>query len=167
MTLTELADKYGTDKGTIFHNYTEDYERIFAPLRDRPVRLLEIGILEGASLRMWAEWFPKGQIVGLDIRPYLVRHPRIDTICDDIRDWLPFGLGWLDIVVDDGPHDPWAVAVAFAKLWRHVNPGGFYCVEDVEESATVIRTLFRCAPDVADWYSIGQLWIAQKKEDES
>src|SRR5580704_7291010 len=71
--LTRLALKHGTDKWGL-HFYTRLYHRLFSGLRDKPIRLLEIGVggyaLEtsgGCSLAMWADYFPSGQITGIDI----------------------------------------------------------------------------------------------------
>ena len=38
--LTDLADWYKTDKGRIKHNYTQVYDRYFAPLREQAIDLL-------------------------------------------------------------------------------------------------------------------------------
>ena len=73
MSLTELAREFGSDKWGV-HRYTPHYERHFGPLRDREIVVLEIGIggyarerQGGASLRMWKWFFPRAQVVGLDI----------------------------------------------------------------------------------------------------
>ena len=64
MTLDELSIKYGTDKGSIKHRYMPFYEQY---LPKHPKKLLEIGVLRGASIRMWREHFPDTEIHGLDI----------------------------------------------------------------------------------------------------
>jgi len=81
MNLTELMDKYGSDKGT-FHGYTNVYENILNKKRHNIELVLEIGIgtndpnlpstmgkygKPGASLRAWRDYLPNAQIVGLDI----------------------------------------------------------------------------------------------------
>jgi hypothetical protein len=89
--LTALADKFGSDKGTLSeaHGYTRVYNRLFDKLRESRIVLLEIGLhrfevdrrrahsAEGAagpavarkapSLEMWHSFFPKGSIFGFDI----------------------------------------------------------------------------------------------------
>src|SRR5271170_1429148 len=62
--LNKLALIYGTDKSGE-HFYTQHYVRYFAPLRKKPLTILEIGVggysnlSEGAqSLRMWKRFFP-------------------------------------------------------------------------------------------------------------
>ena len=90
--LTELANIYGTDKGTVgpspewpAHNYTAVYESYLGVLRDKPIALLEIGLgvigvswdarivhgrnAGGASMRMWRDFFPHGRIYGVDVNP--------------------------------------------------------------------------------------------------
>jgi hypothetical protein len=71
-TLTEIADCSilfkaqdggvdGIDKGTqrnAGHSYTYYYDKLFTPLRDKPILMLEIGICGGGSLKMWYEYFP-------------------------------------------------------------------------------------------------------------
>lgn len=64
MTLDELSVKYGTDKGSLKHNYMPFYEK---HLPKNPKKILEIGVLKGASLAMWSEYFPEAIIHGLDL----------------------------------------------------------------------------------------------------
>ena len=71
--LAALAIKHGTDKGAP-HNYSRHYETQFARFRDREITMLEIGVggyadpaSGGASLRMWAEYFPRARVFALDI----------------------------------------------------------------------------------------------------
>jgi len=59
-------NKEGTDKNTT-HSYTETYERIFAPLREKATNVLEIGIYSGAFLEILAEYFENANIYGMDI----------------------------------------------------------------------------------------------------
>ena len=71
--LTRLAIKHGTDKWGL-HFYTPVYNSFLRRMRRLPIRLLEIGIggynmqsVGGASLAMWADYFPEGRIVGIDV----------------------------------------------------------------------------------------------------
>src|ERR1700730_16910374 len=59
--------RYDTDK--IPNGYLRIYDRFFEALIDRPVRLLEIGVFRGGSLRLWRDYFPKGIVAGLDLEP--------------------------------------------------------------------------------------------------
>lgn len=129
--LSDLATEYRTDKGPEGHNYTPHYEHHFAPLRREPLTLLEIGVAAGASLRMWEGYFPFASIVGVDIRPEVeVNTGRVRTLVTDIKQYAPDRV--YDIVVDDGSHDADDIVEAFALLWHHVTPGGWYVIEDLD-----------------------------------
>ena len=63
----ELVEQgYRSDKGAR-HSYIEYYESLLAPYRRPGARLLEIGVFEGESLRLWQAYFSEGEVVGLDI----------------------------------------------------------------------------------------------------
>lgn len=137
MTLDALALKYGTDKDASHHDYCRIYEQLF-PHPEKVQRVLEIGILYGASLRMWADWFPNAQIVGMDnILQFKGEIPsRIALVKGDssnskdleyITTFRPY-----DLIVDDGSHF-WAhIITAFEPLFLNaLAPGGFYVIEDL------------------------------------
>lgn len=63
-TLCELAAKHGTDK--LKHGYTPLYHELFTPHRDQQFSLVEIGVLNGASIRMWRDYFPEATIYAVD-----------------------------------------------------------------------------------------------------
>uniref|UniRef100_A0A6C0C7X5 Methyltransferase n=1 Tax=viral metagenome TaxID=1070528 RepID=A0A6C0C7X5_9ZZZZ len=61
------SGKYeGGDKLSDGQNFTQFYHEIMSPLRDNDVKLLEIGIFNGKSIAMWADYFPNGTIYGID-----------------------------------------------------------------------------------------------------
>ena len=142
--LTRLAIRHGTDKwGT--HFYTPIYHQLFTHLRDKPIRLLEIGIggyqfakLGGASLAMWADYFPNGRILGIDVcAKTLDLGPRV-AVRQGSQDDAAFlshmsaEHGPFDIVIDDGSHVPAHVIASFTVLFPLLVDGGLYVIEDVQ-----------------------------------
>lgn len=125
--LADLARRYGTDK--LSHNYCDAYEKHLGHLRDVPIALLEIGIFRGYSLRMWADYFNRAAVVGVDI---VERCPvvgdRIETVIADIKDYVPDRE--FDVIVDDGSHMADDIIAAHARLWPRLRPGGWYVIED-------------------------------------
>jgi SAM-dependent methyltransferase len=126
---------FDTDKGP---EYLARYERAFAAWRGRPVKVLELGVLRGGSLLLWADFFPQGRIVGLDLDEVVVDHPRVDVYRGSQGDadllhriaaeCAPEGF---DIVIDDASHLGHYTAASFAALYeRHLRPGGIYVLED-------------------------------------
>ena len=61
--------KANVGKSFYGRNYFDIYEQYLAPMKNEPINLLEIGVLGGKSLRVWADYFPKAKIFGLDIDP--------------------------------------------------------------------------------------------------
>lgn len=135
--LDDLAIKYGTDKSSWVHNYTYLYEKYFEPFKDKPVKLLEIGIQEGASLRMWEEYFPHGNIYGLDIKEcFEMDTKRITTIKGNqsnkrhLRQIIEL-FGPFDIIIDDGSHVNKDLLISFEELFPALKAGGIYVAEDL------------------------------------
>ena len=71
--MTELLDKYCSDKGTFWqskHHYPTAYHSIFGSLRGSITSILEVGIGEDTSpsAATWIEYFPRAQIYLIDIK---------------------------------------------------------------------------------------------------
>lgn len=134
--LCELSKKHGSDK--VQFGYTTVYHLLFQSLMDKPVKLLEIGVLNGSSMRMWEEYFPKGEIHGADIKPkntpaghrYQV-HQCDQSSREQLAVLVKKAGGNFDIVVDDGSHQTPHMMLSFDILMPHVKPGGIYIIEDV------------------------------------
>ena len=56
-------------QGPCCRNYTEIYERLFFPWKEEPIKIFEIGVAEGGSLKMWHAYFPQARIFGVDFDP--------------------------------------------------------------------------------------------------
>lgn len=122
----------GSDKP---QSFLDLYDQFFEPLRDKPVRLLELGIAGGGSLRYWADYFPQGTIWGLDLHPPPINHPRIETIQADqgnieVLDKLSRNAGPWDIIIDDCSHLGHLTERSYDALFPHLVPGGIYAIED-------------------------------------
>lgn len=151
--LRELIDKYGSDKNK--NEYTSIYHTIFNPIKTKNINLLEIGIgtmildvpssmagyggdgyKPGASLRAFRDFFPNSNIYGGDVqKDCMFEEDRIKTFlfdstnsdeCDSILGDMKF-----DIIIDDGLHLAEAQMATFKNLWKRLNDGGYYFIEDV------------------------------------
>ena len=62
------SKKYiGGDKTSVGQNFTEHYDKILCHLRLSDIKFMEIGIFNGKSIAMWADYFKNGTIYGIDI----------------------------------------------------------------------------------------------------
>jgi SAM-dependent methyltransferase len=120
--------------------YYAIYDRYFCDFREGAVTLLELGVHTGESLKVWASYFRRGTIIGVDIMdkgadfdgyPNIVFErgdhadsERLKEIC------LAHALNGLDIVVDDGSHIGQNSAASYAALFGYLKPGGLYIIED-------------------------------------
>ena len=67
LSLSAIAKEFPTDKD-YEHNYLDGfYEELFSPLKDKEINFCEIADLTGDSLRIWEKYFPKANILGLNI----------------------------------------------------------------------------------------------------
>lgn len=179
VTLTELANKYGSDKGTICfhkHGYSKVYENIFKDMRFNELKMLEIGIQsiskEGkSSLSIWLEYFPKGHIYGFDIKPVYVKHTRASVMCGDqskIEDLMKIPDN-MDIIIDDGYHSSQCQQITFDVLFGRLKPGGIYIIEDLHYqpeqedytkgmimTKTLLETMPEEYPYIKNWKYIKQ-----------
>jgi cephalosporin hydroxylase len=115
-------------------HFIAEYESLFKD--KQPKRLLEIGIQTGNSLRMWADYFPDTEIVGLDIvRPNVPMPNNVKMVeGDQTNRELLESLGEFDIIIDDGGHTCFQQQTSFEILFPRLKKGGVYVVEDVETS---------------------------------
>ena len=141
--LVYLGAIFGTDKTGHRRSggsYCDVYETYLRPRRRRSFTLLEIGAEDGLSLRMWAAYFPKARIVGLDIDPRAPRRaPEFDVITasQDDPDALTSVVERypdLEVVVDDGSHYNAHITRTFELLFPRLPSGGLYAIEDVDAS---------------------------------
>jgi trans-aconitate methyltransferase len=141
MSLDDLAHRIGfTDKHTI-HSYIPIYESIFAT-RPNIKSILEIGVLEGGSIKMWSERFPDASITGIDIDLSRVKiaeyAPNVNLIKANAYDAAVCqSLQKFDIIIDDGPHTLHSQKECVRQYLSKLNPNGVLIIEDVVEMSWI------------------------------
>jgi hypothetical protein len=138
--LDDLGLKYGTDKSSLRHGYLDIYEKYFREMKDKPINVLEIGIFNGASLKMWEEYFSNAQIYAIDIDPEkLLNFGRVKSYVanqekrEDLLNVINH-IGECDIIIDDGGHTMLQQQVTLGCLFPHLKQNGIYCIEDLHTS---------------------------------
>lgn len=147
-TIKELANFHKCDKAAdSHHSYDKPYEFHFGALRDKPIKLLEIGVggytnpeEGGASLRLWKEYFtnPESHIFSIDIyEKQKIQEDRItiwqgsqsdpNFLSDVINE-----MGRPDLIIDDGSHVQSDIITSFNVLFPRLKTGGIYVVEDLQ-----------------------------------
>jgi hypothetical protein len=172
--LTLLANDLGSDKGnTVFHahHYTMLYEFLFERWRGEAFSMLEIGLQRGPgdldpsilpsrpvtdipSAKMWLSYFPRAHVYGLDISDFssfvLDRFTFIRGDMGSIShlEMIAKSLPPLRLIVDDASHAAYHQQLAFAKLFRMVESGGFYVIEDLHADHPISSHLPACKKTV-------------------
>jgi hypothetical protein len=140
-TLNEIGLKNGTDKSSNIHDYLKKYEKYFPFKRTDKIKLLEIGVLNGQSVKTWKDYFINATIVGIDIMDQC-KHYEEERIHIEIGDQtdeyflknIMEKYGPFDLIIDDGSHINSHVIKSFKVLFESLNPQGLYVVEDVSTS---------------------------------
>lgn len=126
--LKSFALLYGTDK--LQHGYIPFYEDTLPKM---PKKILEIGVKEGASIRMWKHYFPNAEIHGLDLFEEfpMPNIPGVKWHKGNQCDWRvleELRKEKFDVIIDDGSHNSRDQMMTFFGLFN----GGHYYIEDLQ-----------------------------------
>ncbi|WP_455380532.1 hypothetical protein [Acidihalobacter prosperus] len=129
---------YDTDK--VASGYMRLYDELFADRWPTVEAVFEMGIKDGGSLKLWADYFPAARIAGLDLRPPqdLVLDDRIRMYSGRQEDSVVLAAisdeiapGGFDLIIDDAAHCGRLSEASYEILFdNHLKPGGIYVVED-------------------------------------
>ena len=117
------------------------YDRLFEEYREKPIRLLEIGTEDGASLGTWSTYFKNYQtLIGCDINSACARlnvdDPRIDVIVGDAKSPEVFQQisrrnPQFDIIVDNGSHVSGDMIKTFSLYFPVLANDGIMMIRDI------------------------------------
>lgn len=139
-----------SDKGTK-HTYIKDfYTKVFTPLKNSPLNLVEIGISSGGSLALWRDWFISANITGIDNyaqenlegKSFINTLSNVNIILEDgyNNDTInKFEDNSIDYLIDDGPHTIESQLECLQKYYPKVKPGGKIIIEDVQGNPSLDR----------------------------
>ena len=134
-----------SDKGS-HHGYQRFYYPILIRYQHQPLRFLEIGVADGASMNIWKKFFSRpNHIYGIGYKNQQKQYKQevdntMTLFMGDqsnecfLKEFIYDSKGNFDIIVDDGSHVPSHVITSFEVLWETLKPGGYYIIEDIETS---------------------------------
>jgi cephalosporin hydroxylase len=142
--LREIFDNTLNHPSDKWESYFGVYERHLKDFRDREFNLIEVGVQKGGSLDMWANYFPKANIItGIDIDTECANlkygDPRINVVIGDQGDpafWDKFleTNTKIDVFIDDGGHFMGQQILTFEKIFPILSIGGVFICEDCHTS---------------------------------
>ena len=125
-----------------WHRYTKAYDALFTQIA-APKLIIEFGVFHGGSVRWMLERFPAAQIIGVDILPVQpdwplherVRYVQLDQGNPEaIAALLQPLVGQVDLILEDGSHDPLHQLSCLLQGLRALKAGGTYILEDIHTS---------------------------------
>ena len=139
--ITQIAEKYSrTSPTTKGLSYYQKYDAAFARFAKLPQSILEIGVFEGESTKIFSETFPAAKIVALDIEQRNISFQGFQNIkfiianqADPaalkriIESEFPDGL---DLVIEDASHIGALSRITFNTIFPYVKSNGLYAIED-------------------------------------
>jgi predicted O-methyltransferase YrrM len=177
--LCEIGKKYDTDKSSQrinvtdirhCHPYTLFYDGIFKNKKDEPLKIAELGILHGASILMWKEYFPNAELYGFDYDSNLINNfkqrfnnDRVTLSNIDVtnKDSIVTAFSKLnilfDIIIEDTTHKFEDQIKVIENTYQYLKPGGILIIEDIFKSYNENAYIHRLTPilkEFQDYYFI-------------
>ena len=137
MKLIEIGKKYPSSKN--ISGFIELYQKYFSGYKDEKINLLEIGVDNGDSLRIWREYFINANICGIDINKNNFTINDVEILTGDQSDYkflqsIIDKYKNFDIIIDDGSHQSKHIVASFKFLFPYLNNNGVYVIEDLQTS---------------------------------
>lgn len=159
MTLKELiihldingTEKRGTDKDSK-HSYLQEYEKLFSEIKDRKLKILEIGIQFGGSSLLWQEYFKNSILTLVDIEYQITENiesrlseERCEVLIFDAyrEENLSILKNQYDIIIDDGPHTLESHIFLVKNYLNFLSDKGILIIEDIQnfENIDILKSL--------------------------
>ena len=124
MSLDQIADNSRTDKNTL-HSYLPLYQKLLNKKKYTSKNILEIGIFNGGSIKLWNDYFINATIYILytSSNAYNEDYFNINFLNKNIK---------FDFMLDDGPHTLESMK-QFIKLYSQIMcDDGILIIEDVQ-----------------------------------
>jgi len=136
-----LLSQSNSDKHQVNgHLYGYTYEQLFRPFKYKFIKLLEIGVDKGESLKAWQFYFPFAKIIGCDIRDMRsiatrrLKIYQLDQSSEGQLQAICKAETVFDIIIDDGSHLSTHQIFTFEHLYPALKDRGIYIIEDVQTS---------------------------------
>ena len=148
--LDKLLYHYGSDKSNIFkytkeqgHGFSKYYQQHLDHLKHKEIKILEIGSYAGASASAFSKYFINSKIYCFDVNisKFIYNSKSIEVFGLDIKNekkviktidqiFVNKDDKYFDIIIDDGSHNLSDILIALKILFKFLDRGGIYIIED-------------------------------------
>ena len=141
--MKSIKDLYQEHSGKVSDKwpiYLDQYEEKLSQFQKLPIKLFEIGILNGGSLEIFSKYFLNAKLIlGCDIdkncKKLDYQESNIKVIIGDANDKAVkeevIKYSKFDIILDDGSHNSDDVVGSFCNYFNHLKDGGLFIIEDL------------------------------------
>jgi predicted O-methyltransferase YrrM len=152
------------------HPYTLFYDGLFKEKKDEKLKIAELGILYGASLRMMKDYFTNADIYGFEYNNDFINHYKqnfdnsritlsnIDvTKADSIVEAFDNTNVLYDIIIDDTTHQMEDQIRIIENVYKYLKPGGVLIIEDIFKAYNENEYINRLKPilgEFQDYYFV-------------
>jgi len=145
-------------------HYFDIYHRHLQKFVNRDVVVVEVGVFSGGSMPMWRKYFgPASHIHGIDIeeacRAYAGDHITIHigdqadrTFWKRFREAVPR----IDVLIDDGGHEPEQQMVTLEEMLPHIQPGGVFICEDIHGHSNYFAAFAQSLADHLNAFTVSE-----------
>jgi len=139
--INELFNK-SKFKSSKYSKYFKNYEDVLGKFKGKDVTIIEIGVQDGGSLKIWQEFFgPNSKIIGVDLNPKCKKFEE-----ENIKIYIGSQssktfwsklfneIGKVDIIIDDGGHTNHQQIITAINCIPNIKDGGILVTEDVHAS---------------------------------
>ena len=125
-----------------YSHYFHVYEMLFAKYKNKKIKFVEIGVLDGGSLFMWRDYLGKdAEIIGIDLNPDAKKWEKngFKIFIGDQSSkkfWIDFykKVGNIDVLLDDGGHTSKQQIITLNSSINNINDDGLIVVEDTHSN---------------------------------
>jgi hypothetical protein len=144
-----LGGKFGTDKSILNnktphqHSYTAVYNILFLHLKNAPINIAEIGILDNSSIRMFREYFKNANIDGFEFDQNRIKIAKKFNLPktnyyninvqerSNITNQMKLAKKKYDIIIDDSTHVFKDQINVIYAAQHFLKKGGYLIIEDI------------------------------------
>ena len=138
--LDKIVNNKKTDKNTC-HSYLETYDKLFKGKQLTCKNVLEIGIGDGGSMKLWNDYFVNANIYGVvidKVPDFLKEYNRvkclkIDTYSQTSIDYFLNKHITFDLIIDDGLHTLESMIYAVKNYTQLLSDDGILIIEDIQD----------------------------------
>lgn len=122
------------------HSYHIFYEQFFSPLKEKKLKILEIGAFKGNATAAFYFYFKNSSFLSCDIYPdfFLYKSKRIDQLKIDnsseiqLQEKIIGKYSGLDIIIEDAGHYLKDQIISLFFLFETLNSGGIFVIEELD-----------------------------------